>query len=83
MFVKPQTPEELQILMNTLKANHLLLKKRFDNYISYSDGIKNKTCQNYSELFQSLQEVHTAMAEIGWQLYLYDLRPKMKKNFLK
>jgi hypothetical protein len=83
MFVKPQTPEELQILMNTLKANHLLLKKRFDNYFSYSDGIKNKTCQNYSELFQSLQEVHTAMAEIGWQLYLYDLRPKMKKNFLK
>jgi hypothetical protein len=34
-------------------------------------------------LYKSLQEVHTAMAEIGWQLYLYDLRPKKKKNFLK
>jgi hypothetical protein len=82
MFVK-QTPEELQIQMRILKGNHLLLKKRFDNYFSYSDGIKNKTCQNYSELFQSLQEVHTVMAEVGWQLYVYDLRPKKKKNSLK
>jgi hypothetical protein len=82
MFVK-QTPEELQIQMRILKGNQLLLKKRFDNHFSYSDGIKNKTCQNYSELFQSLQEVHTVMAEVGWQLYIYDLRPKNKKNFLK
>jgi hypothetical protein len=80
MFVKPQTPEDLQIQMNILKGNHLLLKTRFNKYF---EGIKNKTSQDYLDLYQSLQEVHTAMAEIGWQLYLYDLRPKKKKNFLK
>jgi hypothetical protein len=69
--------------MNILKGNHLQLRKRFNNHFSYSGGIKNKTCQEYSELFQSLQEVHTVMAEVGWQLYIFDLCPKKKKNFLK
>jgi uncharacterized membrane-anchored protein YhcB (DUF1043 family) len=83
MFVKPQTPEDLQIQMNILKGNHVLLRKRFNNYFSCSGEMKNKTSQDYLDLYKSLQEVHTAMAEIGWQLYLYDLRPKKKKNFLK
>jgi hypothetical protein len=78
MFVKPQTPDELQIQMRILKGNHLMLKKRLNNSFSYSGGIKNKICQEYSELFQSLQELHTVMAEVSWQLYVYDLRPKKK-----
>jgi hypothetical protein len=83
MFVKPQTPEDLHIQMRILKGNHLMLKKRFNYYFSYSGGIKYKTCQDYTELFQSLQELHTVMAEVSWQLYVYDLRPRKKKNFLK
>jgi hypothetical protein len=83
MFVKPQTPEDLQIQMNILKGNHVLLRKRFNNYFSCSGEMKNKTCQEFAELFRSLQEVHTVMAQVGGQLNLYNLRPKKKKNFLK
>jgi hypothetical protein len=68
MFVKLLTPEDLQIQMNILKGNHALLRKRFNNYFSCSGEMKNKTCQDFPELFKSLQEVHTVMAKVGGQL---------------
>jgi hypothetical protein len=83
MFAKQHEPafaEDLQIQMRVLKGNHMMLKKRFNQYF---EGNRHKTSEEYSELFQSLQELHTVMAQVSWQLYVYDLRPKKKRNFLK
>jgi hypothetical protein len=57
MFAKQHEPtfvEDLQIQMRVLKGNHMMLKKRFNKYF---EGNGHKTSEEYSELFQSLQEV--------------------------
>jgi hypothetical protein len=80
MFVKPQTREDLQIQMNILKGNHLMLKTRFNKYF---ERMKSKTSEYYIDLIHSLRELHKVMAQVSWQLYVSDLRPKKKKNFMK
>jgi hypothetical protein len=79
MFVKPQTREDLQIQMNILKGNRLMLKTRFNKYF---ERMKSKTSEDYIDLIHSLRELHKVMAQVSWQLYVSDLRPKKKKNFM-
>jgi hypothetical protein len=79
MFVKPQTREDLQIQMNILKGNHLMLKTRFNKYF---EGMKIQNSQDYTDLIQSLRELHKAMAEVSMQLHVSDLRLKKIKNLM-
>jgi len=77
MFVNPHTTREhLQIQMTSLKGEHerLAAKLNMDN---------KRGTPEYVDLFRALQSLHTRMQKVGWELYIYKLRPKYKKNFLK
>ncbi len=70
---------QLQIRMTALKCEHSKLAEKFNEYHTTN----RRRSDQYAALYKALRDLHTTMQKVSWQLYIFKLRPKCKKNFLK
>lgn len=68
------TIERLQTQMTNMKLEHKKLAEKFNMH--YDNRMAREL---HKEL---LKELHATMQKVSWELYVYKLRPKKKKNFL-